>query len=269
MPKKCGFTLLEMAIVILIIGAIVGSIVIGRDLIRDAQLRSSVDEAQFYIQSLHNFKDKYGALPGDFSTATSIWGAAHAVPATCITTVINHLVTCNGDGDGWITDQATAGTHYEQFRAWQQLDLAGMLAYDLTPAANSGGTQDRLVGHNIPPAKLSGAGWGLVGLKANYLISGGTEVLQYITNDVPAKHVLILGGNSISGLYSLAHQTPMLSAPEAKAMDDKIDDGFATTGKLVGMMKAFTNSTTCQTSSFDYNLSAEGNLCTMVFKTGL
>lgn len=266
--NQCGLTLVELAIVIVIIALIATGIMVGRDMIRSSQIRAVVNESQFYIQALNNFKDKYGALPGDFSTATSVWTEQNAVAATCVVTVTSLDLTCNGDGNGWITTQGTSSTYYEQFRAWQQLYLANMIPTNVTPITGGDGTQDRKPGYNIPKSKLEGAGWGLVGLSVNYVLNTDTSILNYYANDVPPNHVLSLGGKTYSALAGKSLQQAVLSGPEAKSIDSKIDDGMPNHGKIV--VQLVQGDTQCYASNTTFTLTAGGKrICTLFFKTGL
>ncbi|MGH9519815.1 MAG: type II secretion system protein, partial [Terriglobales bacterium] len=60
-----GFTLIEMAIVLVIIGLIVGSVLAGQDLIRAAEVRATISQIEKYQTAVNTFYGKYGALPGD------------------------------------------------------------------------------------------------------------------------------------------------------------------------------------------------------------
>jgi prepilin-type N-terminal cleavage/methylation domain-containing protein len=260
-----GFTLLEMTIVLVVIALTTGGIIFARDMIRNSELRAAIDESQYYIQALNAFKDKYGQMPGDFSTATSVWPAADAVAATCKTTVTDLKKTCNGDGDGLITAQGTSSTHFEQFRAWQHLRLAGMIESEITPIAASGGTQVKTVGYNIPSSKLSGAGWGLLGLTITYVTVTDTRIINYSANDIPPNHVLILGGNSFAAYPNKPHQNFILTGLQAKAIDSKIDDGLQNTGKVVFQYDPDPMSL----YPTEYLGSDSGAIYTLFFKTGL
>ena len=71
---KNGFTLLELSIVMVIIGLIIGGITVGQDLIRSAELNSVVTDINKYKTAINTFNLKYNAMPGDMSNATSYWG---------------------------------------------------------------------------------------------------------------------------------------------------------------------------------------------------
>jgi prepilin-type N-terminal cleavage/methylation domain-containing protein len=63
---RAGFTLVEIAIVLVIIGLIIGGILVGQDLIRVATIRSQVSQIDKYQAAINTFRLKYNnALPGD------------------------------------------------------------------------------------------------------------------------------------------------------------------------------------------------------------
>ena len=62
---RAAFTLVELAIVLVILGLLVGAVVTGQNLIRNAELRSVVTEFQTYKTAIRTFQDTYLALPGD------------------------------------------------------------------------------------------------------------------------------------------------------------------------------------------------------------
>src|ERR1700709_989380 len=63
--KRRGFTLIELSIVLVIIGLIVGGVLVGRDLINAAQLRAAISQIERYQTAVNTFRAKYGAIPGD------------------------------------------------------------------------------------------------------------------------------------------------------------------------------------------------------------
>ena len=81
--KTKGFSLMEMAMVLVVIGLIAGGIVGGKALIRASELRSVSSDKQKFQTAITAFEERYNYLPGDLPNATKIWGAAHAVHNTC------------------------------------------------------------------------------------------------------------------------------------------------------------------------------------------
>lgn len=68
---KAGFTLIELSIVLVIIGLIVGGVLVGQDLIRAAELRSTISQIERYNVAANTFQGKYDGLPGDMTGAAT------------------------------------------------------------------------------------------------------------------------------------------------------------------------------------------------------
>src|ERR1700690_34231 len=64
-PVKSGFTLVELSIVLVIIGLIIGGVLVGRDLISAAEIRAQISQIEKYQTAVNTFRVKYGYLPGD------------------------------------------------------------------------------------------------------------------------------------------------------------------------------------------------------------
>src|ERR1700735_2843794 len=62
---KSGFTLIELSIVLVIIGLIVGGILTGQSLIDAAAQREQIAQIEKYNTAVRTFQGKYGYLPGD------------------------------------------------------------------------------------------------------------------------------------------------------------------------------------------------------------
>ena len=105
-PSRSGFTLLELSIVLVIIGLLAGGILVGRDLIHAAELRSVVSDVDKFTAAANTFRLKYNCIPGDCTNATDYWGTD---PGGCPDTPGNSVpktATCNGTGNGRLADSS-------------------------------------------------------------------------------------------------------------------------------------------------------------------
>jgi hypothetical protein len=107
--------------VLVIIGFIVAGILVGRDMIRQAQFRSLIRDVEQYKTAFYTFQTKYQCLPGDCPNATNFFGAS---PSCAYNDAGTGTQTCNGDGDGVISDNGRSG---ETAYFWQQLGSAGLI----------------------------------------------------------------------------------------------------------------------------------------------
>ncbi|MCY4325802.1 MAG: prepilin-type N-terminal cleavage/methylation domain-containing protein, partial [Betaproteobacteria bacterium] len=64
-----GFTLVEIAIVLVIIGLLLGGILKGQELIDTAKVRAIADRQSALKIAWFSFVDRYGAIPGDWDRA--------------------------------------------------------------------------------------------------------------------------------------------------------------------------------------------------------
>ncbi len=117
-----GFTLVELAIVLVIIGLIIGAIMVGQDMILAAHLNKAVSDERKLETSIFVFRDKYNALPGDMRNAYSFLGGGSG---SAICGANNNSATgCNGDGNGYI------GSSYYDYtevaKLWLHLSVSGI-----------------------------------------------------------------------------------------------------------------------------------------------
>ena len=121
MRRQAGFTLIEIAIVLVIIGLLLGGVLKGQELITAARVRNLISTQDGVKAAYFGFLDRYRALPGDYNAATAnIPGCG---PAVCL----------NGNNNGQI-----AGADEPQI-AWEHLSKAGFITgsylYPATAAA--------------------------------------------------------------------------------------------------------------------------------------
>jgi len=115
MKNKHGFTLLEMAIALIVIALLVSGVFVAQDLIQNAKLKAFASQITHYKKAYHDFEDIYNAKAGDFSAAQAIWGSD----------------VQNGNGDNVISFcDGFAGAYcdyYESFYAWEHIEKAELL----------------------------------------------------------------------------------------------------------------------------------------------
>lgn len=69
MNKAAGFTLVEIAIVVVVIGLLLGSVLKGQELITDAKMKNLETNFNSLAQAVFTYQERYSALPGDDSYA--------------------------------------------------------------------------------------------------------------------------------------------------------------------------------------------------------
>ncbi len=208
--RQSGFTLLELSIVLVIIGLIIGGVFVGAEMVRQAQFQSVGKDVETYKTAVHTFALKFSALPGDMKNAQSYWPG-------CVNEVAN---PCNGDGSGFVgSRRSPAGNEsYELYRGWQHLTLAGIL-----PGSYTGmrAPADCKRGVNVPESRFPGALFSMNMRRQTVAVSPDATV------------GLVFGGTD--GLYVGACATRGIVTPaEAQSLDAKFDDGMYETGNWKG-----------------------------------
>jgi prepilin-type N-terminal cleavage/methylation domain-containing protein len=112
-----GFTLIEVAIVIVITGLLMGWVLKGMELITSARVRNLISQQDNIRGAYFGFYDRFRALPGDYPQAsTSISGVGTA----CGT-------NGNGNGDGRVDGAGATPSSDEYILAWEHLSKSGFL----------------------------------------------------------------------------------------------------------------------------------------------
>lgn len=124
--KQSGFTLIEIAIVLVIIGLLLGGVLKGQELINSAKVKNFAQDFKQVPLFIYGYQDKFKRLPGDDN------GAIVRFPA---------ITTLNGTGDGSIAGNFNSVTLTdESIRFWQHVRAAGLAAgsTDFSVLANAG-----------------------------------------------------------------------------------------------------------------------------------
>jgi prepilin-type N-terminal cleavage/methylation domain-containing protein len=264
-----GFSLVELSIVLVILGLLIGGILSGQALIRAAELRSVTTEYNNYSAAVQTFRDKYMAIPGDMREATRFWGRMNS-NADCITnsaTAVSAAGVCDGDGNGVMNSPGAASQAGEIFQVWRQLALAGLIEGSYTGIAGSGGSADSVIGTNVPRSRLSNSGWSTWNITGTLSYYPG-ENSAWFAGDYG--NPLIFGGLAPTTIPEVANLKP----EEAWNIDTKVDDGKPATGRVVPREVATfsgaagakcTNATSSTDFAASYNLSNSAIGCSLKF----
>jgi prepilin-type N-terminal cleavage/methylation domain-containing protein len=115
--QQSGFTLVEIAIVLVIIGLLLGGILKGQELINSAKVKNIANDFRVIPTYIYAYQDKFRALPGDDSGAVTHLGATCAAPCA------------NGNGNGVIDGAWNSVTDTDESKQfWGHVRLSNLAA---------------------------------------------------------------------------------------------------------------------------------------------
>jgi len=199
--NQSGFTLIEIAIVLVIIGLLLGGVLKGQELINSAKVKNLATDFKNVPIYIYGYQDKYKALPGDDANVVLHLGAS-AVQATTPGTVGNGII----DG-AWNTTTITD----ESYLFWQHIRMAGF---------GPGSTDASLTGQSAYlPTNAVGGRIGVTNSLTNKPIAGMVGTYIVCSDAIPGKFAKQLDttlddGNTASGSIMVA---PAGSASNAAA----------------------------------------------------
>jgi len=158
--RQSGFTLVEIAIVLVIIGLLIGGVLKGREMITNAKIKRIENDFGGVSAAVFAYQDRYGVLPGDDPSASTrfagTWRASD-----------------NGNGNGNIAGGWNSTNNGNESRKiWKHLRGAGLIA---GPVNNTDASYQQ-------PSNSFG---GLLGIDLNlYNLSGHNIVFGEIPGDI-------------------------------------------------------------------------------------
>jgi prepilin-type N-terminal cleavage/methylation domain-containing protein len=198
-----GFTLIEMSIVLLIIGLIIGTILVADELIEAAYLRQTVAQIEKFDAAAVTFRIKYNGLPGDLSTAGSFGFSATNQAKTLGRGNDNGLIESTLGCDGCLVNG-------EPYLFWTHLAQAGLI-----PSMPNEVTDYNY--YNTAP---------IPGFTPSAAIGKGNI---FFASSFQRKNYFAIG--ALNGSVG----TPTITPLEAYQIDSKLDDGEPDTGKVISI----------------------------------
>lgn len=236
---KRGFTLVELSIVLVIIGLLIGGILSAQSMLSTARVQSFVRQIQQFDAAVLNFKTKYNGLPGD----TLSMGCVNADPLNkkCGNNIIDcgFMACCSNS-------ERTHEFNWEEANFWPHLQRSGFMAGGPTFSPTiSGGLKLKGAVVNAPEMKI---GKGIGALAYYNRLSMSATDHYYLVSDFRLMETY--------PQYTQHQQS--IPAIDVLAIDKKMDDGLAANNATSVINDAyFTASPTLDVAV----IAGEGQLC--------
>jgi prepilin-type N-terminal cleavage/methylation domain-containing protein len=172
--KQSGFTLVEIAIVLVIIGLLLGGVLKGQEMITSAKVKNLAGDQDGVVAAFNSYQDRFKALPGDDANVEALgrFGVADCGGVACV--AAQPAATL---GNGTINGAFNSIIDTNESRVlWQQLRAAGFLKKE-------GGSMF------VPPLNAMGTATGVDGA-GRYGWVGGT--LTHNMVNIPSKEAQAL-----------------------------------------------------------------------------
>jgi len=120
-----GFTLVEIAIVLVIIGLLLGGILKGQEMITQAKIKNAIADFSGISAAYHGYVDRYKKIPGDDPCA----GGTPTVENCGTTTPRWAAPAAGGNGNGQLAGAYNSATATDESRLWwDHLRRAGFVS---------------------------------------------------------------------------------------------------------------------------------------------
>ena len=241
---QSAFTLVELSIVLVIIGLIVGGVLTGQDLINAATIRAQISQIEKYNTAVHTFQLKYGYLPGDIpDPAASAFGF--------YTRGTNSSI-CGGNGtiEGGYSGSTCSGVYQkggETIAFWADLSVANLIDWNVSNVNWTKGAILYTQSFTVPNSAI----WPNAAIgKGNYVyvwsggigngncnncepVEGGIiwPAVQFTSDYLNYFGISVVTNNGDG--TDFIESKPGINVAQAYNIDNKIDDGLPLSGKVI------------------------------------
>lgn len=237
--SEAGFTLVELAVVMIIIGLLIGGVLKGQQLIANAQVASTVAQVKGFDAATTTFRDMYASLPGDIVNPGG--RLPNCTGAPCNTA---------GNGDSRVNGDFSNAPAGEEISFWAHLNSADLIS-GVDPSLNA------VWGGQFPAGRIGG------GFHVAYFVGGAT---------LPSPSGQV-GANIRAGHYLALHNVPnggvdaigFLDANQAFRIDSKLDDGVPGSGSVLAAGAA-AGANGCAANATTYNEDFAAATCNLYLR---
>lgn len=219
-----GFTLIELSIVLVIIGLLAGGILVGRHLIDAAEISKQISQVTKISQALNAFRLKYNAIPGDIYATADDFGFNPGNDTG--------QRRDNGIIEDMMPSSPIHGVWYEPVYFFAHLVEAGLLPSDFLRGTNQSSNPAR---QGLPCQVFTG-GDPLTGEGTYYRMALNPNA-GMIAQTYKGYIWIYLGISDCArdGDFPHPDRDPVITPPQAYAIDTKTDDGIPGTGSTLAM----------------------------------
>ena len=208
-----GFTLVELAVVMIVIGLLIGGVLVSINLVEQARVNAVISSVNGTDAAINTFYDKYRAKPGDSLRATEQIPGCDA-SNFCVNGDGNQLVASDGrDRHTWQSNIIESVYASESIQFWKHLALA-----DIMSGIDSSANPANLSWGKTHPSGPFGGGFEFY--YDRYLATGGAG------RGMSSSHIMRMSADGI--LPGRAHG--VISTTITAQIDTKMDDGDPNAG---------------------------------------